>query len=881
MERHLKWDHKADFFLSSIGLSAGVGNLWRFPFLVFDNGGGAFLFVYLIVIVLVAKPLYYLEMFMGQFSSSGSMSVWSSFPLARGVGATMTVGSLCLALYYNMYLSYALMYMYHCFGSHLPWSGCYSSWGANTHVCYIRKPNIRTCKSAAGRLYQRFKSQNMTFGVAVNATGRILYVPHRAYTVEMSGCVNATMSAAEHFYWDKVLKVSRGLQDVRPMNIDLTLCYFIVWIHIFVIISKGIKWFGKIVLVTATCPYLMLFALLMKGVSLDGAHTGVGVVFLPTWQHIFTFKCWRNAIEQALMSLCVATGCLTVLASYNDFYNDIFQDTWLFVMLNFVSGIFSSTAFFSAMGSLSTSLNVTVPELVLDEVQSLAFVSYIEALSNMAFPQMWSLLYLGCMFLLGLNSSVCLIHTVLMAITEQFPGLKDFRVELTLLFCIGAFLAGLPLCTPTGPFFMRIMETHLAGSFLVVIAFVEVICYSWGYTARRLLFDIEFMYTVPSSIIYKVLWSFLVPLMLLLSYLSGLITVSPAVLRGYTFPLYVDIAGYMLLLFIFCQIPLYGLSWFKQRGYNCDDALLPSYKWGPEDPALFNAYQARLRNRGLVPMSSRFPVRFVIPRSVPPDAVLPVMFAAEPVKPPSWSPFGWRAEGHVDRVWSLPPNLPALDLNKLAIPMPRPDAGAQGASEHAAQRRGSLGLPAPPPPPAPPAQVRNFLPTLNPNSLGPQFSDSPMRFGLLGRLFIRRHEGREDVLVPAIPTQPPDQYLNPKLPPMAYPVQPGGPIAPPPPPPAPGFIPEVHPSVPHLPAHPPPAHPPPAYPPPAHPPPAHPPPAHPPPAYPPPAHHPPDHPPPSSPAPPGLPYPPRRGSSSSDITGPHPPPPPPGFAPHH
>ncbi|XP_077550486.1 sodium-dependent nutrient amino acid transporter 1-like [Haemaphysalis longicornis] len=506
------------------------------------------------------------------------------------------------------------------------------------------------------------------------------------------------------------------------------------------------------------------------------------------------------------MSLCVATGCLTVLASYNDFYNDIFQDTWLYVMLNFVSGIFSSTAFFSAMGSMSTSLNVTLPELVLDEVQSLAFVSYIEALSNMAFPQMWSFIYLACMFLLGLNSSVCLIHTVLMAITEQFPGLKDFRVELTLLFCIGAFLAGLPLCTPTGPFFMRVMETHLAGSFLVVVAFVEVICYSWGYTARRLLFDIEFMYTVPSSIIYKVLWSFTVPLMLLLSYLSGLITVNPATLRGYTFPLYVDIAGYMLLLFIFCQVPLYGLSWFKQRGYNCDDALLPSYKWGPEDPALFNAYQARLRNRGLVPMSSRFPVRFVIPKSVPPDAVLPVMFAAEPVKPPSWTPFSWQRPEHVDRVWSLPPNLPALDLNKLAIPLPKPgDDAAAGPSEAVNQRRASLGLQAPPPPPPPPAQVRSFLPTLNPNSLGPQFSNSPMRFGLLGRLFIRRQEGHEDVVVPAIPTQPPDQYLNPKAPPMMYPVQPGGPIVPPPPPPAPtappapsapGFMPEVQPGGP-------------------------------------------------------------------------------------
>ncbi|CAN8028106.1 unnamed protein product, partial [Ixodes persulcatus] len=84
MERHIKWDHKADFFLSCMGLSVGIGNLWRFPYLVFENGGGAFLLVYMIVLLLVGKPLYYLEMFLGQFSSSGCLGVWTAFPMGKG-----------------------------------------------------------------------------------------------------------------------------------------------------------------------------------------------------------------------------------------------------------------------------------------------------------------------------------------------------------------------------------------------------------------------------------------------------------------------------------------------------------------------------------------------------------------------------------------------------------------------------------------------------------------------------------------------------------------------------------------------------------------------------------------------------------------------------
>lgn len=78
------WSNPVEFLLSCISMSVGLGNIWRFPFVAYENGGGAFLIPYLIVLAFIGRPLYFLEMFLGQFSSSGSVKIWDSVPIMKG-----------------------------------------------------------------------------------------------------------------------------------------------------------------------------------------------------------------------------------------------------------------------------------------------------------------------------------------------------------------------------------------------------------------------------------------------------------------------------------------------------------------------------------------------------------------------------------------------------------------------------------------------------------------------------------------------------------------------------------------------------------------------------------------------------------------------------
>lgn len=78
------WSNQIEFLMSCIATSVGLGNVWRFPFVAYQNGGGAFLIPYITVLFFVGKPMYYLEGILGQFSSRNSVKMWAVSPGMKG-----------------------------------------------------------------------------------------------------------------------------------------------------------------------------------------------------------------------------------------------------------------------------------------------------------------------------------------------------------------------------------------------------------------------------------------------------------------------------------------------------------------------------------------------------------------------------------------------------------------------------------------------------------------------------------------------------------------------------------------------------------------------------------------------------------------------------
>ncbi|KAL1481896.1 hypothetical protein MTO96_015212 [Rhipicephalus appendiculatus] len=148
-----KWSNHMEFLCSCIGNSVGLGNLWRFPYVAYKNGGAAFLVPYIAINMLVGRPIYYLELLLGQFSSSGPLGAFRLSPMFQGNAFSMMWGAFITTIYYQVVLTYAFLYLFHSFKRPLPWSDCFNWWGATPEGCYRRTPEHgsgqRLCENPA------------------------------------------------------------------------------------------------------------------------------------------------------------------------------------------------------------------------------------------------------------------------------------------------------------------------------------------------------------------------------------------------------------------------------------------------------------------------------------------------------------------------------------------------------------------------------------------------------------------------------------------------------------------------------------------------------------------------------------------------------------
>ncbi len=113
-----QWSSRWGFFLAAIGFSVGLGNIWRFPFVTGDNGGSAFLIIYLVASLLIGLPLLIAELSIGRHgrrSPSGSIALIAEAsgrsPRWQGIGVIAVFCVFMILTYYTVISGWTLDYI--------------------------------------------------------------------------------------------------------------------------------------------------------------------------------------------------------------------------------------------------------------------------------------------------------------------------------------------------------------------------------------------------------------------------------------------------------------------------------------------------------------------------------------------------------------------------------------------------------------------------------------------------------------------------------------------------------------------------------------------------------------------------------------------------
>ncbi|CAH8558884.1 unnamed protein product [Schistosoma rodhaini] len=510
-----KWNKKMDFLLSIIGFAVDLANVWRFPYLCYKNGGGAFLIPYGLMLIFGGIPLFYMELALGQFIRKGAITSWGRVcPLLKGVGYSVVLVAFYTDWFYNMIIAWSLYYFGVSFTFNLPWMSCNNAW--NTENCI----DFHLTKNDSVFQWKNFSLRNNS-----SIMGNITF-------------------PVEEFFSNQVLGRTKDTNVENPGKIQwqILLCFVAVMVICYFSLWKGIHTSGKVVWFTALFPYVVLIIFLFRGITLPGSTNGIYHYIWPNITKLKSAEPWVDAATQVFFSLGPGFGVLMAYASYNEFHNNVYRDALVVASINSLTSLLSGFVVFTLLGYMAYRRNVLVLDVIKDD-PVLVFSVYPEALSTLPGSTFLSICFFLMLLTLGLDSSFGGSEAVITALSDEYPLLANHRE----LFVLGLFTfyigIGALESTQGGIYWFHLFERTCVEYPILLAVLCETVCIAWIYGVDRFRQNIKQMLGFQPGIFWKICWKFIAPLFILFNITYGLSNYQPLQLGDYTYPLWANILG--------------------------------------------------------------------------------------------------------------------------------------------------------------------------------------------------------------------------------------------------------------------------------------------------------------------------------------------------
>lgn len=482
-EQRENWGSRTGFVLAAIGSAVGLGNVWRFPYEAYSNGGGAFLIPYGLAMLVIGIPMLILEFSLGHLTQRAAPEAFGHLkPKWRWLGWWPICLSLVIVCYYSVILAWSVNYL------------CYSfniAWGADA-VKFFNEEHLNTSDT----------------------------------------------------HWP-----IGGLQ----WHIVATLA--VVWGMMFLCVFKGVRVVSKIVLWTVPLPWLMLIILVVRGLMLDGAISGLEYYLEPDWEELRNPKVWQTAFGQVFFSMTLAFGVMITYASFLHHKSDINNNALIVGLSDLGTSFIAGLAVFSVVGFLAlqtTTANarlmsvdadalpavqaavsdqvaagltkdkllameldranaekfkLTVPQFeklqkgvkggridlkaihatpdkVIKSGGGLAFMTFPTALRLLPWASFFAIIFFLALVMLGIDSAFSMLEAGLASIVDKT---RWSRTKVLTVLCVGGFLVGLLFCLKTGDPWLTTLDHYINSYFgVLAIGLVECIALGWIFDLKRL-----------------------------------------------------------------------------------------------------------------------------------------------------------------------------------------------------------------------------------------------------------------------------------------------------------------------------------------------------------------------------------------------------------
>jgi NSS family neurotransmitter:Na+ symporter len=410
------WGSRIGFLMAAVGSAVGLGNIWRFSFQAYKNGGGAFLVPYFIALIVAGIPLMILEYALGH-SQRGSTPLafhkvskrWEFVGWWMPIVATMGI-----LFFYSVVIAWCLDYFVFSFTL---------AWGT---------------------------APSKFFGTYLGATSG----------ADILGGLNIRVLISTAIIW--------------------FLCWIICFREVNHGIEKACLVFMPLLLVLTAILVGTAVTLdgAGDGIAQYLKPDWDKINFIKNFNDTAVWDVWTSAFGQIFFTLSLGFGIMITYASYLPKKTDIVGNALWTCIANCAYSIFAGFAVFGILGFMAHTQGVPLDQ-VATKGGGLAFIVYPQAINQLPFSELGKGLFGAAFFLAlvvaGFSSAISLIEAFVCAITDKF---NITRGGVVTFICVGGFLGSMIFATGAGPSILDLVD-HYANHALIMAGILECVLVGW------------------------------------------------------------------------------------------------------------------------------------------------------------------------------------------------------------------------------------------------------------------------------------------------------------------------------------------------------------------------------------------------------------------